>query len=126
MAEWNKITIGDFNTCLTDANIHFNSVPDISFYEPLEVHTEYSVSDEGKVIFTISVDDSSRADELSGISLYAAEYENGMLTKVNAGIKGSISGNSIDITIDTPSSPNYKIMLWDRHLYPLMNAIENI
>lgn len=125
-SEWENIKINGYNDSLLNANIHYNAtMPEI--YEPLEVNVSHAVfQSSNKVKFTVSAKDEERADELSCITLFAAEYDcDGVLINVQKGVNSVVSGNSVTITADLPSSVNYKYMLWD-NLYPLMNTVTNI
>lgn len=123
--EWNNIKIDDFNTSLLDAEIHYSSaMPEIS--EPLNVSVSHSVVG-NRVKFTVTPTEADMADELPRISLYVAEYDsNGVLISVQKGVNGSVNQDTMTITADLPSSGNYKFMLWDKNMCPLMDAITEI
>jgi len=62
---------------------------------------------------------------IEDIELFVTEFNSeGQLENVSVG-KKIMDGNTLVITENVPESDNYKIMLWDKNLVPLMYTIED-
>lgn len=110
--EWKAVEIGDNNNMLRQLGINYIEVP-------LNVSVVKS-EENGEATFTVTKL-SGRNDEFNKITLYVAEWDNtGVLTNIHYGDKSEIINNVIIITADVPTSDNYKFLLWDTNLRPLM------
>lgn len=110
--EWKAVEIGDNNNILRQLGINYIEVP-------LNVSVVKS-EENGKATFTVTKL-SGRNDEFNKITLYVAEWDDkGVLTNIHYGDKSEIINNVITITADIPTSDNYKFLLWDANLRPLM------
>lgn len=103
-----------------------NSPSDNSIIEPIGDYTD-------KILIKKTVNNNAtfaitplNGSDLSEIKLFVAEYsETGSLKNVKLGTN-SIVNDSLFITVDLPTSNNYKFMLWDKNQKPLVDAITNI
>lgn len=77
---------------------------------------------ENKITFTVETIGDVDID-LSELALYVAEYcDNGSMCSLKLGTN-TVADNTVSIEVDTPTKKSYKIMLWDKNLCPIIDAI---
>lgn len=89
-AEWNEITIGKYNECITNATIHFNTsaIPDSQ-----KTSTTYRFDEEGDLSLTIKLPQITVTDDTL---LAIISFDGNLMKSVNF-----ITGNNIDGDVQT-------------------------
>ena len=124
--EWNAISIGDYNTPLTNATIHYNST---GIPPSLDCHTEilgYSESD-GK--YMIKSTAKNNTDTAISCVMYSAVYSSDGTLKACGTVKENIdAGSNKEVDISVPctieTGDTLKTFMWADNMTPLAKAGE--
>lgn len=119
--QWNAISIGDYNSSLTSASIHYN-------YEPLKTEIPATGDYSGKVNAAVQTIGGSIRVELEVTDKDAQITENDIdvFASANGGVTKlapSTDGDKIVYT-GSVSGENYKIFIWDKSLVPVTEKYE--
>ena len=123
--EWNQIETGEYNSDLLSAEINCS---DGVIITPPEIDwIKAAVDPEANtVMFQVKLKDSRQLSQLEQAKLYVAEYDaDGRLLNVTLGEFAGMALTAI-FAAKLPETDNYKIMLWDKHNIPLMDAVDDI
>lgn len=124
--EWNAISIGNYNTPLTNVTIHYNST---GIPSSLECHTEilnYSESD-GK--YMIKSTSKNNTDAAISCVMYSAVYSSDGTLKACGTVKENIdAGSNKEVDISVPctieTGDTIKTFMWADNMTPLAKAGE--
>lgn len=89
-----------------------------------KIDIKEKITDEN-VVLTITPTDGT-IDKIATSKLYVAEYDGeGQLIGIKLGENQNVDGKLI-ITVESPKTDNFKLMLWDKTNNPIINAISDI
>lgn len=105
------------NECDTEYPIF---IPALGIYaDKMDIQKEAAGN---KAVFTVKV---REGEEMPELTMYAAEYNNGRLINLKQG-ENVKTDDIVTITLDLPETSDYKIMLWDKNMRPVIKALTNI